>query len=75
MLSGPGGPFDLGQGTGSGPRPPHPTGCRTMDRMALASLLSDLGTAAGVTVVVGMAGLLVFRGTRKRVEDVDPDDR
>lgn len=50
-------------------------GFRTMDRMALASLLTDLGTAAGMALVIGMAGLLVFRGTRRRSEDLDPDDR
>lgn len=46
-----------------------------MGRMALASLLSDLGAAAGMLLILGMAGLLVFRGTRRRDEDVDPDDR
>lgn len=46
-----------------------------MGRMALASLLSDLGTAAGMLLILGMAGLLVFRGTRRRAEDADPDDR
>ncbi len=42
--------------------------------MVVAALLADIGTAAGMVLVLTMAGLLVFRGTRKREEDVDPDD-
>lgn len=42
--------------------------------MVVAALLADIGTAAGMLVVLGMAALLVVRGTRKRDEDVDPDD-
>lgn len=42
--------------------------------MVVAALLADIGTAAGMVLVLAMAGLLVFRGTRKRAEDVDPDD-
>lgn len=37
--------------------------------MALASTASDLVTAVCMAVVLGMAGLLVFRATRKRAED------
>ncbi len=40
----------------------------------VATTLADIGTAAGMALVLGMAGLLVFRGTRKRDEDIDPDD-
>lgn len=48
---------------------------RTIDRMALASTASDIVTGVCMTVVLGMAGLLVFRATRKRAEDVDDEDR
>jgi hypothetical protein len=37
--------------------------------MALASTASDLVTAVCMAVVLGMAGLLVFRATRKREQD------
>jgi hypothetical protein len=47
---------------------------RTIARMALASTGSDLVTAVCMTVVIGMAGLLVFRATRARAEDADEDD-
>lgn len=43
--------------------------------MVVATLLADIGTAAGMLLVLGMAALLIVRGTRKRAEDVDPDDR
>jgi len=43
--------------------------------MALASTASDLVTAVCMTVVLGMAGLLVFRATRSRAQDVDEDER
>jgi hypothetical protein len=46
-----------------------------MARMPVASLLTDLVTAGGMVVVLGMAALLIVRGTRKRDEDHDPDDR
>jgi hypothetical protein len=42
--------------------------------MALASTGSDIVTAVCMTVVLGMAGLLVFRATRARAEDVDEDE-
>ena len=51
--------------------PPHPG---AYDRtMALASTGSDLVTAVCMTVVIGMAGLLVFRATRTRSEDRDEE--
>jgi hypothetical protein len=37
--------------------------------MALASLSSDLVTGVCMAVVLGMAGLLVYRGSRSRAED------
>jgi hypothetical protein len=43
--------------------------------MALASTGSDLVTTVCMAVVIGMAGLLVFRATRKRAEDVDDEER
>ncbi|MDO9408777.1 hypothetical protein [Patulibacter sp.] len=43
--------------------------------MALASTASDIVTGVCMTVVLGMAGLLVFRATRQRAEDVEEDDR
>jgi hypothetical protein len=41
--------------------------------MALASAGSDLVTAVCMAVVIGMAGLLVFRATRSRDEDRDDE--
>ncbi|CAB4904521.1 unannotated protein [freshwater metagenome] len=43
--------------------------------MALASTSSDVVTAVCMAVVLGMGGLLVFRATRKRDEDVEDEDR
>ena len=63
-------------------RCPPRTGCRwrrgpprTIERMALASTSSDVVTAVCMAVVLGMGGLLVFRATRKRDEDVEDEDR
>ncbi|EHN11733.1 hypothetical protein PAI11_14030 [Patulibacter medicamentivorans] len=42
--------------------------------MALATLGSDLVTAGGMALVIGMGGLLVHRATRRRAEDRDPDE-
>ncbi len=37
--------------------------------MPVAALLADLVTVVCVAIVLGMAGLLIARGTRKRPED------
>ncbi|MDX8151658.1 hypothetical protein SK069_08650 [Patulibacter brassicae] len=42
--------------------------------MALASLGSTLVGAAGMVVVLAMASLLLYRGSRTRAEDEDPGD-
>ena len=42
--------------------------------MPAAALLTDLVTVICVGIVLGMGGLLISRGTRKRPEDRDPDD-
>jgi hypothetical protein len=39
--------------------------------MVLASAASDIVTGVCMAVVLGMAGLLVYRGTRRRPEDHD----
>jgi hypothetical protein len=41
--------------------------------MALASLSSDLVTGVCMAVVLGMAGLLVYRGSRSRSQDREDD--
>lgn len=41
--------------------------------MALASVSSDLVTGAGMAVVLGMAALLVYRGSRSRSQDREDD--
>jgi hypothetical protein len=47
---------------------------RTIPGMALASLGSTLVGAAGMVVVLAMASLLLYRGSRTRAEDEDPGD-
>ncbi len=42
--------------------------------MALASLGSTLVGAGGMVVVLAMASLLLYRGSRTRSEDEDPVD-
>lgn len=42
--------------------------------MVLASLGSDLVTAGGMALVIGMAGLLIHRATRTRAEDREEED-
>ncbi|WP_281171291.1 hypothetical protein [Patulibacter minatonensis] len=41
--------------------------------MAIASTASDLITGVCMAIVIGMAGVLVFRATRTRSEDEDPE--
>lgn len=41
--------------------------------MALASTASDLVTAVCMAVILGMAGLLVYRATRAREQDQDEE--
>ncbi|MFA4929210.1 MAG: hypothetical protein WC558_11880 [Patulibacter sp.] len=41
--------------------------------MPVAGLLADLVTVVCVGIVLGMGGLLIARGTRKRPEDHDED--
>ena len=42
--------------------------------MPVAAVLADLVTVVCVLIVLGMGGVLIARGTRKRPEDHDPDD-
>ncbi len=42
--------------------------------MPVASLLMDLVAVVAVSLIVAMAGMLVYRGTRKRPQDHDEDD-
>lgn len=44
-----------------------------MSRMVLASLGSDLVTTGGMVVVLGMAALLIYRGSRSRSQDREDD--
>lgn len=46
---------------------------RTMVRMPVAAFLADLVTVVCVAIVLGMGGLLVVRGTRRRPEDREDD--
>lgn len=46
-----------------------------MPPMVLASLFSDVVTGVCMAIVIGMAGLLVVRGTRSREQDRDDDDQ
>lgn len=46
---------------------------RTMSRMVLASLGSDLVTTGGMVVVLGMAAMLIYRGSRSRSQDREDD--
>lgn len=41
--------------------------------MVLASLGSDLVTTGGMALVLGMAALLIYRGSRSRSEDREDD--
>jgi hypothetical protein len=41
--------------------------------MAFASVSSDLVTGLCMAVVLGMAGLLVYRGSRSRSQDREDD--
>lgn len=41
--------------------------------MPVAAFLSDLVTVVCVAIVLGMGGLLVVRGTRRRPEDREDD--
>jgi hypothetical protein len=43
--------------------------------MPLASTGSDLVTTVCMALVIGMAGLLVYRATRSRSEDHEPDEK
>lgn len=43
--------------------------------MPLAALLADLVTVVCVLIVLVMGAVLIRRGTRKRPEDRDPDER
>ncbi|WP_282599904.1 hypothetical protein [Patulibacter sp. SYSU D01012] len=43
--------------------------------MALASTASDLLTGVCMALVLGMGGLLVYRGSRKRPQDREDDER
>ncbi|MGX6446748.1 hypothetical protein ACVU7I_01555 [Patulibacter sp. S7RM1-6] len=43
--------------------------------MPLASTASDLLTAVCMAIVVGMGGLLFYRGSRSRPEDREDDKR
>lgn len=43
--------------------------------MPVAALLADAVTVVCVLIVLGMGAVLIKRGTRKRPEDHDPDER
>jgi|GEM_PF-5674470 len=46
-----------------------------MGRVPAASAAADVLTIVLMTIVIGMAILLLRRGTRSRPEDRDPDER
>lgn len=41
--------------------------------MVLASLSSDLVTGVCMAIVLGMAGMLIYRGSRSRSQDREED--
>ncbi|MGE4425294.1 MAG: hypothetical protein AB7G37_02445 [Solirubrobacteraceae bacterium] len=43
--------------------------------MPVASAAADVLTIVLMAIVIGMAGLLIQRGTRSRPEDRDPDEQ